>query len=145
MMAHVVGASLALALAAGAPSLAQTQPAQPPAPSPSATPIASAAAQRYSIDTKFSVLYADPRAAEVVHAFFRKRREAAGKPELTPEQSARMRAMVADMTPREIARYPDAGLDEVGLAELDGQLAQVPYPAAPADPAAPASADPSPK
>jgi hypothetical protein len=127
---------LALALgAAAASSSAQAPPAAPtPVQSPAASPAsaAAAAAQRYSIDTKFSVLFADPKAAEVVHAFFHKRRVAAGKPEYSPEERAHMAEMIADMTPREIAQYPDADLDDAALAELDALLAQVPYPPAPA-------------
>jgi hypothetical protein len=134
MISRLARLCLALALGtAAAPSSAQIPPVAPaPAQSPAASPAsaAPAAAQRYSIDTKFSVLFADPRAAEVVHAFFHKRRVAAGKPEYSPEERARMAETIADMTPREIAQYPDADLDDAALAELDALLAQVPYPAA---------------
>jgi hypothetical protein len=148
---RIIGAGLALALASAAPTHAQTQPpaSAPATPPASGTPAAPAPATRYSIDSKFSELFADPNAAQVVRDFFHKRRLAAGKPEQTPEELAQTMELVHDMTPREVAQYPQAGLDDAGLAELDAALAKVPYPApattaAPPPPAAAPAAGPQP-
>jgi hypothetical protein len=121
-------AALVLALAAAAgPGLAQTPPAaSPPASDSSASPAASA---RYSIDTKFSVLFADPNAGPLVREFFRKRRLAAGEAAQTPDEEAQSAQLIADMTPREVSQYPQAHLDDAALAELDAELAKVPFPA----------------
>jgi hypothetical protein len=134
MHRHVIGAAAALAfVSAAAPGLARNPPppSAPPAGSaqaPAATPAVPAAPTRYSIDTRFGDLFADPNAAKVVREFFRKRRIAAGKPEQTPEDQASTMEMVKDMTPREVAQYPQADLDDAALEELDAALAKVPYP-----------------
>lgn len=125
-------AGLALALAAAAtPSLAQTQPpaspASPAASAPAASPAAPASA-RYSIDTKFSVLFADPNAGPLVLDFFRKRRLAAGEAAQSPQDEQQNMDLIHDMTPREVAQYPEAHLDDAALAELDALLAKVPFP-----------------
>jgi hypothetical protein len=64
---------------------------------------------------------------------------AAGKPEQTEEERAQTMELIRDMTPREVAQYPQADLDDAALAELDALLAKVPYPPKPA--ATPAASD----
>ena len=172
-----VGLALALA-AAGAPGLAQNQPAaQAPAPqtlapqtlapqAPTAAPpeatksapaSAPASTQRYSVDSKFSDLLADPKAADVVRAFFRKRRAAAGKPDPSPDEEAHTIELIRDMTPREVSRIPPGrhgrrGPGRAGLRAGQGPGACPNAAPAPTEAAAPtpvqaaaSAGDPSPK
>jgi hypothetical protein len=68
--------------------------------------------------------------------FFRKRGEAAGQPEATPEEQANTAQIIKNFTPRQLAAFPQANLDEEGLKALGDALAKVPPPATPAAPAA---------
>ena len=81
---------------------------------------------RFSIDTKFSVLIADAQAREVVGAFFERRRIAANQPAMSEEESAGLMQMIGDLTPRELAHFPQANLDDEGLEELNQALAAIP-------------------
>jgi hypothetical protein len=108
----------ALSLAGlAAPALAQTAPA--PA---AATP----AKPKFSVDMTMAELTADPQARVVVGAFFERRRIAAGAPPMTPEETASISEMIAGLTPRQLAEFPQANLDDAALAELDAALAAIP-------------------
>lgn len=123
----VLAAALALT-AVAAPALAQTAPA---------APAAAAAKPKFSIDMTMADLTADPQARVVVGAFFERRRIAAGAPPMTPEETASISEMIAGLTPRQLAEFPQANLDDAALAELDAELAAIPADgSAPAAPAA---------
>lgn len=115
-------AALSLAGAA-APALAQTAPA-PAAQAP--------AKPKFSVDMTMAELTADPQARVVVGAFFERRRIAAGAPPMTPEETASISEMIAGLTPRQLAEFPQANLDDAALAELDAALAAIPAEPAPA-------------
>lgn len=98
---------------------------------------ATAAAQPYfTLDTKIADIFADPNARTVFGEFFRKRGEAAGQPEASAEEQANTAQIIKNFTPRQLAAFPQANLDEDGLKALGEALAKVPAPAAPATPAA---------
>lgn len=101
--------------AAAAPALAQT-----PAPA-AATPAA-----KFTVDTTMGALTADPQAKVVVGEFFEKRRIAAGAPPMTPEESAGLAQMIAGLSPRQLAEFPQANLDDAALTELNALLAAIP-------------------
>lgn len=128
-MIRSLALAAALALTAvAAPALAQTAPA---------APAAAAAKPKFSIDMTMADLTADPQARVVVGAFFERRRIAAGAPPMTPEETASISEMIAGLTPRQLAEFPQANLDDAALAELDAELAAIPADgAAPAAPAA---------
>jgi len=108
----------ALSLAGiAAPALAQTAP--PPAAEAPAKP-------KFTIDMTMAELTADPQARVVVGAFFERRRIAAGQPPMTPEETASISEMIAGLTPRQLAEFPQANLDDAALAELDAALAAIP-------------------
>jgi hypothetical protein len=114
--------SLALAFtlavtAVAAPAMAQTAA---PAPAP-ATP-----APKFTVDTTMAELIADPQAKVVVGAFFEKRRIAAGAPPMTPEESAGLAEMIGGLSPRQLAEFPQANLDDAAVAELDALLRAIP-------------------
>lgn len=117
--------SLALAATlslAAAPALAQNPaPAAPPAPA-----AAPAAPAKYSVDNTMAELTADPQARVVVGAFFERRRIAAGAPPMTPEETASISEMIAGLTPRQLAEFPQANLDDAALEELNALLAAIP-------------------
>ena len=122
MKQHILPIASALALAWCAPCMAMN------APTPAKAPASSSGAH-FSIDTKIATLLANPRAAEVVRSFVQKMRVAAGKPQLTADQEARLIGVVSEMTPREVAKFPQIHLDGAALAQLDALLAQVSGPA----------------
>lgn len=103
--------------ASAAPALAQT----PAAPTAATTPAA-----KFSIDTPMGELTSDPQAKVVVGQFFEKRRIAAGAPPMTPEESAGLAEMIAGLSPRQLAEFPQANLDDAALAELNALLAAIP-------------------
>jgi len=113
MIRHIAFAAV-LTLAATGPALAQT-------PAPSAE-----AAVKFSVDTPMGVLTTDPQAKVVVGQFFEKRRIAAGAPPMTPEESAGLAEMIAGLTPRQLAEFPQANLDDAALTELNALLAAIP-------------------
>jgi hypothetical protein len=82
----------------------------------------------YSVDSRISDLIANPTAAGVLRSFVQQQRVAAGKPELTAEQQTHMVQMIQNMTPREVARFPQVHLDDAGLSKLNALLAQIPAP-----------------
>jgi hypothetical protein len=89
-----------------------------------------AAAQPYfTLDTKIADIFADPNARTVFGEFFRKRGEAAGQPEATPEEQANTAQVIKNFTPRQLAAFPQANLDEEALKALGEALAKVPPPA----------------
>jgi hypothetical protein len=104
---------------AAAPALAQTAPAPAPTAEAQAKP-------KFSIDMTMAELTADPQARVVVGAFFERRRIAAGAPPMTPEETASIGEMIAGLTPRQLAEFPQANLDDAALAELDAALAAIP-------------------
>lgn len=112
----VLAAALTFTAAAAAPALAQT-----PAPAAAATPAA-----KFSVDTPMGVLTADAQAKVVVGEFFEKRRIAAGAPPMTPEESAGLAQMIAGLSPRQLAEFPQANLDDAALTELNALLAAIP-------------------
>lgn len=91
---------------------------------------ATAPAARFSIDSKFSALMVDEQARAVVGAFFERRRIAAGQPEMSEAESAGLMEMIGDLTPRELAHFPQANLDDAALEELNRLLAAIPPAAA---------------
>lgn len=103
--------------AAAAPVLAQTPVAPPAATTPAA---------KFSIDTPMGELTSDPQAKVVVGQFFEKRRIAAGAPPMTPEETAGLAEMIAGLSPRQLAEFPQANLDDAALAELNALLAAIP-------------------
>jgi hypothetical protein len=126
-IALVAALSLAGALAgAAAPALAQTAAPAPAAETPNKP--------KFSVDMTMAELTADPQARVVVGAFFERRRIAAGAPPMTPEETASISEMIAGLTPRQLAEFPQANLDDAALAELDAALAAIP--AQPATPPA---------
>lgn len=90
----------------------QTAPAQP----------------HFTLDTKIAVIFADPNARTVFGEFFRKRGEDAGQPEASPEDQANTAQIIKNFTPRQLAAFPQANLDEDGLKALGEALAKVPAP-----------------
>ena len=111
--------SLALAAAlvlTTAPAIAQT----------SADPAPAASEARFTVDTTMAELIADPQAKVVVGAFFEKRRIAAGAPPMTPEESAGLAEMIGGLSPRQLAEFPQANLDDAAVAELDALLRAIP-------------------
>jgi hypothetical protein len=97
-----------------------------------------ASAQSYfTLDTKIADIFADPKARDVFGEFFRKRGEAAGQPEASAEEQANIAQIIKNFTPRQLATFPQANLDEEGLKVLAEALAKVPAPAA--TPPAPAA------
>jgi hypothetical protein len=87
------------------------------------------AAPYYSIDSKMADIFADPNARAVISEFFRKRGEAAGQPEAPPEQQVATAELIKGLSPRELASFPQANLDEDALKALDAELAKVAPPA----------------
>lgn len=110
-----------LSFGAAAPAQAQAQTAPAPAPAAEAQ-----AKPKFSIDMTMAELTADPQARVVVGAFFERRRIAAGAPPMTPEETASISEMIAGLTPRQLAEFPQANLDDAALAELDAALAAIP-------------------
>jgi hypothetical protein len=108
-----------------------------------ATPLSMAQARQaaapaqpyYTLDTKIADIFADPKARDVFGEFFRKRGEAAGQPEASAEEQANIAQIIKNFTPRQLATFPQANLDEEGLKTLGEALAKVPAPAATATPA----------
>lgn len=105
-------------------------------------PLATAQAQTaalaqpyYTLDTKIADIFADPNARTVFGEFFRKRGEAAGQPEASAEEQANIAQVIKNFTPRQLAAFPQANLDEEGLKTLGDALAKVPAPAATTAPA----------
>lgn len=90
----------------------------------------------YTLDTKIADIFADPKARDVFGEFFRKRGEAAGQPEASAEEQANVAQVIKNFTPRQLATFPQANLDEDGLKILGDALAKVPAPATPPAPAA---------
>jgi len=84
----------------------------------------------YSVDTKMADIFADPAARAVLGEFFRKRGEAAGQPEQPPEEQAATAELIKGLSPRELAGFPQANLDEDALKALGEALAKVPAPRA---------------
>jgi hypothetical protein len=119
---------IAAALCATPLSMAQAQAQAQQATAP--------AQPYYTLDTKIADIFADPNARDVFGAFFRKRGEAAGQPEASAEEQANIAQVIKDFTPRQLATFPQANLDEEGLKTLAAALAKVPAPA----PAAPTPA-----
>jgi len=117
--AGLVAAALCMA-PLGMASARQATPAQP----------------YYTLDTKIADIFADPNARTVFGEFFRKRGEAAGQPEASPEDQANIAQVIKNFTPRQLATFPQANLDEEGLKALGEALAKVPAPTAPPTPAA---------
>lgn len=83
----------------------------------------------YTLDTKIADIFADPKARDVFGEFFRKRGEAAGQPEASPEDQANTAQIIKNFTPRQLATFPQANLDEDALKALSEALAKVPAPA----------------
>lgn len=123
MMTGLIAAALFVA------PLAAVQ-AQTPAPA------AASAQPYYTLDTKIADIFADPKARDAFGEFFRKRGEAAGQPEASPEEQANIAQVIKNFTPRQLATFPQANLDEEGLKTLAEALAKVPAPATPPAPAA---------
>jgi hypothetical protein len=94
----------------------------------------------YSVDTKMADIFADPNARTVLSEFFRKRGEAAGQPEASAEEQATTAELIKGLSPRELAAFPQANLDEDGLKALGEALAKVPAPTAGSAAPAPAPA-----
>ena len=107
-------ASVAILSAAGVAQARQAAPATP----------------YYSVDTKMADIFADPAARAVLSEFFHKRGEAAGQPEAPPEEQAATAELIKGLSPRELAGFPQANLDEEALKALGEALAKVPAPAA---------------
>ena len=82
----------------------------------------------YSVDSKMADIFADPKARTVLSDFFRKRGEAAGQPEAPAEEQAKTAELIKGLSPRELASFPQANLDEDALKALDAELAKVPAP-----------------
>jgi hypothetical protein len=115
MKNRILHISFALALTAfSAPCLALANDA------------ASAPKSRYTVDTTISDLLANPKAAQVLQAFVQQKRVEAGKPALTTEQEMHMVQMIENMTPRQVAKFPQVHLDDAGLDQLNALLAQIP-------------------
>ena len=93
---------------------------------------ASAAQPHFTLDTKIADIFADANARTVFGEFFRKRGEAAGQPEASPEEQANTAQIIKNFTPRQLTAFPQANLDEEGLKALGDALAKVPPPATPA-------------
>jgi hypothetical protein len=91
----------------------------------SAAATASGAKSLYSVDSRIADLLRNPQAAQVLQAFVQKKRVEAGKPELTPEQESHMIQMVQEMSPRQVAKFPQVHLDDAALDQLNAQLAEV--------------------
>jgi hypothetical protein len=106
------------------------------APSAALARQAPAAQPYFTLDTKIADIFADPNARAAFGEFFRKRGEAAGQPEATPEEQANTAQVIKNFTPRQLAAFPQANLDEEGLKALGEALAKVPAPATPAAPSA---------
>lgn len=108
-----------------------------------ATPLSMAQARQtaapaqpyFTLDTKIADIFADPKARDVFGEFFRKRGEAAGQPEASAEEQANIAQIIKNFTPRQLATFPQANLDEDGLKVLAEALAKVPTPAASTSPA----------
>lgn len=103
---------------------------------PQASMAAAPAQPYYTLDTKIADIFADPKARDVFGEFFRKRGEAAGQPEASAEEQANIAQVIKNFTPRQLATFPQANLDEDGLKTLGDALAKVPAPATPPAPAA---------
>lgn len=99
------------------------------------SPATASAQPYYTLDTKIADIFADPKARDVFGEFFRKRGEAAGQPEASAEEQANIAQVIKNFTPRQLATFPQANLDEEGLKVLAEALAKVPAPAAPSSPA----------
>src|SRR3954471_15228852 len=108
---------MAMALCAAAPSVALAWQA------------AAAAQPYFTLDTKIADIFADPNARAIFGEFFRKRGEAAGQPEATPEEQANTAQVIKNFTPRQLAAFPQANLDEEALKALGEALAKLPPPA----------------
>jgi hypothetical protein len=106
------------------------------APSAALARQATTAQPYFTLDTKIADIFADPNARTVFGEFFRKRGEAAGQPEATADEQASTAQIIKHFTPRQLAAFPQANLDEEGLKALGDALAKVPAPATPAAPAA---------
>lgn len=96
---------------------------------------AASAQPYYTLDTKIADIFADPNARAVFGEFFRKRGEAAGQPEASAEEQANIAQVIKNFTPRQLAAFPQANLDEDGLKTLGEALAKVPAPAPTTTPA----------
>lgn len=124
MMTRISAGLIAAALCASPLTAAQARQAAPTQP-------------YYTLDTKIADIFADPNARAVFGEFFRKRGEAAGQPEASAEEQANVAQVIKNFTPRQLATFPQANLDEAGLKTLGDALAKVPAPtSAPAAPAA---------
>lgn len=127
MMRRVSAGLVAATLCTAPLGVAQAQPQAP----------AGALSQPfYTLDTKIADIFADPNARTVFGEFFRKRGEAAGQPEASAEEQANIAQVIKNFTPRQLATFPQANLDEEGLKTLGDALAKVPAPATPPAPAA---------
>lgn len=120
--------ALAIAMSTLVLATANQACAVSPAVVADAAQTAPASTPRFSIDTKFSELVADPQAREVIGAFFEKRRIAANQPAMSEEESAGLMQMIGDLTPRELSNFPQANLDDAALEELNQALAALPAP-----------------
>lgn len=123
MMTRVSAGLIAAALCMAPLAAAQAKQAAPAQP-------------YYTLDTKIADIFADPNARTVFGEFFRKRGEAAGQPEASAEEQANVAQVIKNFTPRQLATFPQANLDEDGLKALGEALAKVPAPANPPAPAA---------
>ncbi|GAA0217060.1 hypothetical protein QOZ96_002597 [Brevundimonas nasdae] len=112
--------SLAIAAALALTAVAAPAMAQTPAPA------AAQPAPKFTVDTTMAEISADPQAKVVLGDFFEKRRIAAGAPAMTPEESAGLAEMIGGLSPRQLAEFPQANLDDAALAELDALLRAVP-------------------
>ena len=121
MKQRILSIGLAVVLAAAsAPAFAMN------ASSPAAT---APSGSRYSIDTKISELLANPAVADVLRSFVQQQIVAAGKPAPSAEEEAHLIKMVHNMTPRQVARFPQAHMNAEALNRLNTLLAQVDGPA----------------
>ncbi|GAW40954.1 hypothetical protein SH203_01357 [Brevundimonas sp. SH203] len=121
-MIRNIALATALVLTVGATSAL----AQATAPATAAPAAEATAAPRFTVDTTMAELIADPQAKVVVGAFFEKRRIAAGAPAMTPEESAGLAEMIGGLSPRQLAEFPQANLDDAAVAELDALLRAIP-------------------
>lgn len=121
MKQHILSLGLIMALAAGAAPCAALA-------KDSAT--ASGAKSLFSVDSRIADLLRNPKAAQVLQAFVQKKRVEAGKPELTRDEEVRMIQMIQEMSPRQVAKFPQVHLDDAALDQLNTQLAQISSPAA---------------
>jgi hypothetical protein len=117
-MKALAAGMMAMALCGAPLSVAQARQAAPAQP-------------YFTLDTKIADIFADPNARAAFSEFFRKRGEAAGQPEASPEEQANTAQVIKNFTPRQLASFPQANLDEEGLKALAEALAKAPPPATP--------------